>query len=465
MALTNANTINTRIQLKYDTYENWMNSNLEILPGEMCVALVQIPDGNYNNTSLVEGTGYKPAILIKIGDGTKVTDSQSGEERYKTFAELDYVQTKAADVYGWAKAATAPTAVDLSIGANASQAQKTANGTTIWSWLNTLDGKTDTNTIYELEEGQDDNVGKIRLNYKPANSDAAMTKGTWITVGQQISVNTNNALVANNTPNEEGLFVPKTTITPAASATPDSGNTTVNVLTGLTNNSTNTFTANYVEMYTKTGIDNLINPGMEFKGAINAIDANSMTLTADMVGDSYKIAENGEVNLNQPLDTAKIGDLIIVTEDTINNTYKWVLIPAGDDAGTDTFRPIYVNQSLVLDYNNGTAPLNLQDNTGIKITSAPEITTFERYENGAWKDYFVQDVFIGIDDNIVALKENIGALGKYTPTGSNTETDHTVKSYVDTNIAAAVSNIDVKNLTQTDTYLVFNCGNATGWTS
>lgn len=80
----------TRIALRYDTYENWMDAEkggkLVLLKGE--IGLCEVP---------VTATGEDkatnaPTVLFKVGDGTK------------TFSELQWASAKAADVYSWAKA-------------------------------------------------------------------------------------------------------------------------------------------------------------------------------------------------------------------------------------------------------------------------------------------------------------------------------------------------------------------------
>ena len=80
--------LNVRINNKFDTYENWMNSTLVLGAGEIAVA--SIPSGD--NTGLTP-----PAIGVKIGDGSK------------TFSQLSWIQATAGDVYGWAKAEQKPT--------------------------------------------------------------------------------------------------------------------------------------------------------------------------------------------------------------------------------------------------------------------------------------------------------------------------------------------------------------------
>lgn len=81
-------TLNTRIQLKCDTYENWQANDIVLMNGE--IGLCVIPA----NTGAVQS---EPTVIAKIGDGTK------------KFSELDWMSAKAADVYAWAKAATKPT--------------------------------------------------------------------------------------------------------------------------------------------------------------------------------------------------------------------------------------------------------------------------------------------------------------------------------------------------------------------
>ena len=79
----------TRIQLKYDTYENWIAADPILKKGEMAIAT--IPEGN--TTSKLQNL---PNVVLKIGDGAN---------RYSI---LPFVSGLAADVYSWAKASTKP---------------------------------------------------------------------------------------------------------------------------------------------------------------------------------------------------------------------------------------------------------------------------------------------------------------------------------------------------------------------
>lgn len=490
MPLTNSNTINTRIRLKYDTYANWMESTLPIFPGEMCVALVDLGQNEVTGAQIIEGqqqVGYKPAILVKIGDGVTITDPTTNILRYKTFAELDYIQAKAGDVYGWAKAPTQPTAVNLDIGANATGEQITRNGSTIWTWLNNLDGKSDTDTIYELEAGSGDNAGKIRLNYKAKGSSSAMTPGTWIPVGStlsaadnsiditndaisaKISSNTNNALSVNSTSGEEGLFVPKVSF----NTSNQPANTQINlpVVTGFTAlDNPNQFTVQYSTVYTKAAIDNLINPSMEFKGVATASELDNMTLNNSMLGESYKLSTNGTNQLtDENLQTAKIGDLAIVCQKEIFNEllnetdyeYCWEIIPSGDESTTDTYRSILMNDNQILSSSIASGGIDFVAGTGVQLS------TDSRTIGTGSSAYTVTGLTIGLDNTVPTVTDinNLKAhtdyqnLGTYEDNG--TTRNHTVKTYIDEQI----STIDVANLIQSDTYLIFNCGNANGWQS
>lgn len=91
-------TINTRIQLRYDTLTNWQSEAtagkgalLVLNKGEM--ALCYVPAVIDTATQKVLTA---PTVLFKVGDGTK------------TFKDLPWGSAVAADVYGWAKEKTKP---------------------------------------------------------------------------------------------------------------------------------------------------------------------------------------------------------------------------------------------------------------------------------------------------------------------------------------------------------------------
>lgn len=79
--------VNTRIQLKYDTYENWTTNNPVLKSGEMAITVVPASTG---------AVQQEPCVLMKVGDGTSAYNA------------LQFVSGRAADIYSWAKAATKP---------------------------------------------------------------------------------------------------------------------------------------------------------------------------------------------------------------------------------------------------------------------------------------------------------------------------------------------------------------------
>lgn len=91
-------TLNTRIALKYDTLANWNASEFILKKGE--VAICSLATGETAEQST------PPAVLLKVGDGVH------------KFSELPWASGLAADVYGWAKAATKPTYTANEVGAD-----------------------------------------------------------------------------------------------------------------------------------------------------------------------------------------------------------------------------------------------------------------------------------------------------------------------------------------------------------
>ena len=80
--------LNTRIQLKYDTYANWTsNAGKAVVLKKGEVGICAIPSGS----SAVNGDETRPQILMKVGDGAS------------TFENLKWVSAIAADVHTWAK--------------------------------------------------------------------------------------------------------------------------------------------------------------------------------------------------------------------------------------------------------------------------------------------------------------------------------------------------------------------------
>lgn len=124
---------NTRISLKYDTYENWQTNNPVLLAGEVAITVVPAKTG---------AVVSEPAVLFKVGDGTS------------TYSQLQFVSALSADVYGWAKAVNKPT----------------YNASEIEGLSDFISGEiNDTNTTYKIEQDGSD-AHKLILYAKEAGS-------------------------------------------------------------------------------------------------------------------------------------------------------------------------------------------------------------------------------------------------------------------------------------------------------
>lgn len=88
------NTLNTRIQLKYDSYANWMTNDPVLKMGEIAIATIPANETNAHNPVVKDSL---PNVIIKVGDGSS------------KYSALKFVSGLAADVYAWAKAPEPPT--------------------------------------------------------------------------------------------------------------------------------------------------------------------------------------------------------------------------------------------------------------------------------------------------------------------------------------------------------------------
>lgn len=141
--------LNTRIQLKYDSYENWskidvegQGANLVLKEGE--VGICYIPE-----KTEVNGIKNPPHVMMKIGDGVT------------PFASLKWLSARAADVEDWAKAETKPVY---------SAEEITGIGEYIAKYVDEELGiSVDTNTVYQIVKVDDNHY---KLQSKAAGTDA-----------------------------------------------------------------------------------------------------------------------------------------------------------------------------------------------------------------------------------------------------------------------------------------------------
>ena len=130
-------TLNTRIQLKYDTLAHWQSEAtagkgafLVLKKGEL--GIVEVPTGS--NAEQVT----PPAILFKVGDGVT------------KFKDLPWTSALAADVYAWAKKAN-PDVADFTAVINKAREGLISADSVVKS-LNTLKGDVTIGAKGYLEE-------------------------------------------------------------------------------------------------------------------------------------------------------------------------------------------------------------------------------------------------------------------------------------------------------------------------
>ena len=147
------NVLETRIQLRYGTYNQWMNSDVILKQGE--AAICAFPrERVINQLSNAAPENTPPAIGIKIGDGKSY------------FYQLPWVQAIAADVYNWAKQEEKPRYTAQEIQGLQSFIENLISGDT---------GVTIAPRIYQLVKGTGVDSDKYYLQYKENTED-----GDWI---------------------------------------------------------------------------------------------------------------------------------------------------------------------------------------------------------------------------------------------------------------------------------------------
>lgn len=158
--------LNTRIQLKYDSYENWSKINIEgqganLVLREGEIGICYIPE-----KTVVNGIKNPPHVMMKVGDGES------------TFASLKWLSARAADVEDWAKAETKPVY---------SAEEITGIGEYIAKYVDEELGiSIDTNTVYQIVKVDDNHY---KLQSKAAGTDAwADVVGSEIVIPESTKV-------------------------------------------------------------------------------------------------------------------------------------------------------------------------------------------------------------------------------------------------------------------------------------
>lgn len=119
-----SNTINTKVLLRYDSWDNWVSKgqDLILLAGEVAIAAIE--NQSIQEPGKVDPTTVNtaPTILFKVGDGKTA------------FKNLPWASALAADVYAWAKKSTKPdyvaTEIDYSKTITIKDSEGNVTGTT-----------------------------------------------------------------------------------------------------------------------------------------------------------------------------------------------------------------------------------------------------------------------------------------------------------------------------------------------
>lgn len=206
MAITQ---LNTRIKLRYDTYDRWNNNNPILLKGE--IAIVEVPATSETTPNKLHDK-ERPSLLFKVGvDPKNPVGSEVPESTGYRFKQLPWGSALAADVYAWAKADHAPTATEIKMATNNNttisseisglQAQINAltgnegEGTSIANLITTaienLDGGTDTGSAgegkYVSAVTQEDGLVSVVYSDLPAEYDDTEIQALLAEHGTKIS--------------------------------------------------------------------------------------------------------------------------------------------------------------------------------------------------------------------------------------------------------------------------------------
>ena len=337
--------LNSRLCLKYDSYENWANADTTLLAGEIAIAYLTTAEA-----VSPEASDTQHPVLVKVGPGK--------------FNDLPWMSALAADVYDWAKKENPDwndfPALPLEIEDTESGSFITdfvyANnkitikrGNVQWSsitgtspindgvlTLKASNGLTATQVTFSAND--DDNVTfEVKHGSKPTTGSAhASTAGSGRTYVTKVDVDSYGHIAkvytATETDQDLSNYKTKQNVVSDPSA---NGNAT-SFIASISQNANGEITA------TKKSIDlsgyalkSEISSAMVFKGTLGTGGtATSLpTAAAGVEGDTYKVITAGTyANI-----AAKVGDMFVCCKPSGATAYSWILIPSGDEpSGTVT---------------------------------------------------------------------------------------------------------------------------------
>lgn len=332
---TNQKTLQTRIKLRYDSYENWTENNPILLAGELAAVYVAAkPTKEVNSISA-------PQILFKVGDGQV---SSTGEITGTAFNLLPWASGLAADVYEWAKATLPPVAsitgnngakvtkdgknaytvsADLVDPTKNAEAASKGTGSKIYAVELDKNGHlmvavpwTDTDTVYTGNDPIEVNASAKTISHKKKGPAAGYTKGTstasikgsGATGTIKIPKITVDAYGHVNTAEDESVDIELPTL-------PTVGNGALTIKVGKEGDvsGTGSFTANQssastitLPVYTKGEVDEMVVGAVQYLGTVKSL-AELNALKPDSKGDFCRVS----VGFTYNSETLHPGDLLL----------------------------------------------------------------------------------------------------------------------------------------------------------
>ena len=425
-----SNTLNTRIKLKYDSVSNWNSSTFIPLRGEMCIAYIpngQSAPNNYDVGNHADSGLSQYAIGIKVGDGER------------TFAQLPWIQSIAGDVYSWAKVAdykqlpvtynnsnnvplqTAITNIENSIGGIVSaNIQPEALSAALQQLESTLSGESG----YIFSSNYEISSGELTSTEIPTQIIRSISKN-----GLSISVN-GSALTSADLPNIPLSKIPDLQF-----------ETTYNPISN--------------KIATKADIDRAtggLTGAMRFTG----ISFETLPAITDI---NYSDYATGDVIL---VGTKEY----VYVKGQIAENCEWILL--GDEGSYAVKGSIAMSDlsSGLASTINGKAETSALENyvekeANKRLITAVEAAKLDGISSGAQVNV-IEDVKVN-GNSLTVTNKSVDVIIPITTIKSrenNVDTTITPTNHAITFNPIAFDG-DVKHLTQSDTILIFNCGNAT----
>ena len=330
----NQKTLQTRIKLKYDSYENWHKNNPILLAGEIaCVSVAAKPTKDVNSVAA-------PQILFKVGNGTV---SSTGQITGTDFDTLPWASGLAADVYEWAKGQFLPITgtngvvassnasgatvqadlVDYQKNTNLATKATTDDATKVYAVELDKDGHlavvvpwTDTDTVYTGNDPIEVNASAKTISHKKKGPTADYTKGDSAASIKgsgakgtikipKITVDTYGHV---NTAEDESVDIELPTL-----PTVNDGALTIKVGKEGNVSGTGSFTANQktastiiLPVYTKDEVDKKVVGAVQYLGTVKSL-AELNAKDPDSEGDFCRVS----VGFTYNSETLHPGDLLL----------------------------------------------------------------------------------------------------------------------------------------------------------